>query len=136
MATPIVVPTKALANYTTPFAITSAQLASVPMRPYGPCCSVDPIGSIMPEEWLRYCSTSCHVWCCNNMHLSLRSGSCRGLNVERGGDGGKGAGSGLRDRRCGTDVSALGYGLYPARSRLRCRGQRAALTGYIGKDPR
>jgi hypothetical protein len=30
-------------------AITSAQIASVPISPIGPCCSVEPIGRMIPR---------------------------------------------------------------------------------------
>ncbi len=49
MPTPMVGPTNAPAASPTPRAITSAQIASVPMTPIGPCCSVEPIGRMMPR---------------------------------------------------------------------------------------
>ena len=42
------------------FAMNSGQMASVPSRPFGPCCSVEPIGTMMPVEDLRYSSISGH----------------------------------------------------------------------------
>jgi hypothetical protein len=32
-----------------PRAMTSAQIASVPIRPFGPCCSFEPIGMMIPR---------------------------------------------------------------------------------------
>ena len=49
MPTAIVGPTSAPAVSPTPLAITSAQIASVPIRPLGPCCSVEPIGRMIPR---------------------------------------------------------------------------------------
>ncbi len=51
----------------TPAAITSGQSASVPMKPFGPCCSAEPIGMMMPVDALRYASTSGHVDSCKRM---------------------------------------------------------------------
>src|SRR5271163_2567401 len=45
----------------TPLATNSASRWSVPIRPFGPCCSVEPIGTMMPRELRRYSSTSCQV---------------------------------------------------------------------------
>jgi hypothetical protein len=49
MPTPIVGPTIASAVSPTPRATISAQIASVPISPIGPCCSVEPIGRMMPR---------------------------------------------------------------------------------------
>src|SRR6476469_6264429 len=49
----IVGPIKALAASPTPQAIALAAMASVPIKPVGPCCSVEPIGIIMPRELSR-----------------------------------------------------------------------------------
>lgn len=46
-------PTRAPVASATPFEMTSAQMASVPMRPVGPCCSVEPMGKMMPVEVWR-----------------------------------------------------------------------------------
>ena len=50
-ATPraIVGPTRMSPSHGMPRAIASAQIASVPMAPVGPCCSVEPIGITMPR---------------------------------------------------------------------------------------
>ena len=45
-------------------AMTSGQIASVPSRPFGPCCSVEPMGIMIPVDFLRYSSISGHAdWC-------------------------------------------------------------------------
>ena len=36
-----------------PKAMVSGQIASVPINPVGPCCSVEPMGIIMPDERFR-----------------------------------------------------------------------------------
>ena len=36
-----------------PWATSSGQSASVPTKPVGPCCSVEPIGMTMPRERVR-----------------------------------------------------------------------------------
>ena len=50
MPTESVGATMAPAASPTPSAMTSAQIASVPMIPLGPCCSVEPIGTMIPFE--------------------------------------------------------------------------------------
>src|SRR5260221_4982697 len=45
----------------------SGQIASVPISPFGPCCSVEPIGMMMPFERWRYASTSSQVCRCSCM---------------------------------------------------------------------
>ena len=42
-------------------AISRAQIESVPINPSGPCCSTDPVGSIIPLDSWRYVCTSYHV---------------------------------------------------------------------------
>ena len=37
----------------TPRATVSGQMASVPIRPLGPCCSVDPMGMMIPRDDCR-----------------------------------------------------------------------------------
>src|SRR5471032_1038622 len=66
MPTLIVGPTRASISSPSCLPITSGQIASVPIKPFGPCCSVEPIGMIMPFECLRYESTSSQVcrWSC------------------------------------------------------------------------
>src|SRR5579875_3201403 len=44
-----------------PLATNSASRWSVPISPFGPCCSVEPMGMMMPREVRRYSSTSCQV---------------------------------------------------------------------------
>src|SRR6516165_9895191 len=68
MPTAMVGPTRAPAASPTPRAITSAQIASVPIRPVGPCCSVEPIGRIMARLDRRYASTSIQVCNCSCIH--------------------------------------------------------------------
>ena len=50
MPTPIVGPTTAPAISPADMAMASAQMASVPISPVGPCCSVDPMGIMTPVE--------------------------------------------------------------------------------------
>ena len=45
--------TSAPVSSPTAFASTSGQSASVPMKPFGPCCSVEPMGIMMAVELLR-----------------------------------------------------------------------------------
>ena len=45
----------------------SAQMASVPMSPVGPCCSVAPMGTMTPSESSRYLSTSGQDMSCSRM---------------------------------------------------------------------
>ena len=51
MPTEMVGATRASAFSPTPLATASAQRASVPMSPLGPCCSVEPMGMMI--DWLR-----------------------------------------------------------------------------------
>ena len=53
MPTEIVGATTAPVASPIPRATTSAVMASVPMSPFGPCCSVEPIGITMPRLDLR-----------------------------------------------------------------------------------
>src|ERR1700712_3397229 len=45
----------------TPLAMNSASRWSVPISPFGPCCSTEPIGTMIPRCARRYSSTSCQV---------------------------------------------------------------------------
>ncbi len=53
MPTEMVGATSAPVASPTPLAMTSGQSASVPMKPLGPCCSVEPIGMRMAVEVSR-----------------------------------------------------------------------------------
>ena len=39
----------------------SGQSASVPMKPFGPCCSIEPIGMTIVRDFVSHCSMSCQV---------------------------------------------------------------------------
>src|SRR6266851_1459245 len=67
MPTLIVGPTRAPISSPNCLPMNSGQIASVPMRPFGPCCSVEPIGMMMPFERWRYASTSSQVCRCSCM---------------------------------------------------------------------
>src|SRR5882672_3496202 len=99
MPTLIVGPTRAPISSPRRRPITSGQIASVPMRPFGPCCSVEPIGMMMPLERWRYESTSSQVCRCSCMtgRLSLvggvkqrASGRGDGAAADRAGGAGDG----------------------------------------------
>src|SRR5262245_2452999 len=80
MPTAIVGATNAPVASPTPRATASAQMASVPISPFGPCCSVEPMGMMMPTLSLRYASTSGQVLRCSNIRAPLpatyRPASC------------------------------------------------------------
>ena len=61
MPTEMVGATSAPTFSPTPRPIISAVSASVPIKPVGPCCSVEPIGMMIPVLLLRYSSTNCQV---------------------------------------------------------------------------
>ena len=53
MPTGMVGPTMAPVASPTRRAMNSAQMASVPISPFGPCCSVEPMGMMMPLDVFR-----------------------------------------------------------------------------------
>src|SRR5712691_1851282 len=82
--------------------ITSGQIASVPMRPFGPCCSVEPIGMMMPFERSRYASTSSQVCRCSCMTGRCSVARFEGSSGRRdraAADRAGGGGDGRLDRR-------------------------------------
>src|SRR5258708_6980423 len=83
MPTEMVGPTQAPVLSPTPRAITSAHSASVPIRPFGPCCSVEPIGMMMPRDLAKYASTSCQVANCSCMCPPGRAQSVGPPRAER-----------------------------------------------------
>src|SRR6185437_16688114 len=62
-----------------PLATNSASRWSVPISPFGPCCSVEPIGITMPREPRRYSSTSCQVASASCMLLLPDAHAAEGL---------------------------------------------------------
>src|SRR5262249_33412894 len=58
----------------TPLETNSASRWSVPISPFGPCCSVEPIGMMMPRDARRYSSTSCQVHSASCMTILLLGG--------------------------------------------------------------
>jgi len=57
-------------------AISSEVIASVPIRPLGPCCSVEPIGTMMPVLFSRYASTSGQVASCSCIPVPFLGRPC------------------------------------------------------------
>src|SRR5216683_2657394 len=98
MPTLIVGPTRAPISSPRRRPMNSGQIASVPISPFGPCCSVEPMGMMMPFERWRYASTSSQVCRCSCMTGRLflagerraASGRSDGAAADRAGGAGDG----------------------------------------------